>query len=128
MISGRALAAAEGLVEEKKPRVIDQIATASQPSEGDLPDLARKRINPPSRQHPSATPRGPPDDLEKLIGSQLVFTVAEMASLVDRSQATIYRLLRLGLLDFVQIGGSRMFTRAIVLDFLRNGISRSRAA
>jgi hypothetical protein len=68
------------------------------------------------------------DDLDERIGPKLLFSISELAMLADRSPATIFRLLRLGLLPFVQVGGSRCITRAIVLDFLRRGTPESNAA
>jgi excisionase family DNA binding protein len=101
MISSIAIVAAEGSGPEEMP------VTARPPT---------KRGGALSRQRASA-----PDDLEERIGSKLIFSINELAALADRSPATIFRLLRLGQLPFVQIGGSRCFTRAAVLNFLRRG-------
>ncbi len=77
----------------------------------------------------ASSPREPPaDDLEERIGNKLVFSIAELAELADRSPATIFRLLRLGLLSSIRIGGYRRFTRATVLDFLRHGTRSTEAA
>jgi excisionase family DNA binding protein len=94
MVSSIAIATAEGFEPEEKPRLIDV---------------------------PRGRRRPPPDDLEERIGSKNFYTINELAALADRSPATIFRLLRLGLLPFVQVGGRRLFSRAIVLDFLRRG-------
>ena len=69
------------------------------------------------------SPRGPPvdDDLEERLGDQLHFSIDELAKLSDRSAATIFRYLRLGLLPCIRVGGYRRFTRAVALDFLRYG-------
>jgi excisionase family DNA binding protein len=72
-------------------------------------------------------PRESPDGLEEQLGDQAIFSVKELADLANRSAPTIFRLLRLGQLSFVQVGGSRCFTRAIVLDFLRHGTRKSGA-
>jgi excisionase family DNA binding protein len=126
MVSHIAIAAAEGFKPKTKPRRIDEIAQNSQPkSESEqVPnnyggDTRRFRAS-----IAPQSPRGPPDDdLEERIGPKLVFSIAELAELADRSQATIFRLLRLGLLPSIRIGGYRRFTRATVLDFLRYGTS-----
>ena len=72
-------------------------------------------------------PRESPDGLEEQLGDQAIFSVNELAKLANRSAPTVFRLLRLGQLSFVQVGGSRCFTRAIVLDFLRRGTRKSGA-
>jgi hypothetical protein len=110
MISSIAIAAAEGFERGQKLPLTDEIAAKS----GDAPR---------DRQHRGRTP--PPDDLEERIGSKLIFSINELAALADRSPATIFRLLRLGLLPFVWVGSSRCFTRAVVLNFLRHGTRRS---
>jgi hypothetical protein len=124
MVSSIAIAAAEGFEPEEKPRVIDEIAADSQPQSGPA-KLPSKYSRPLSRQRASGSPhapRGPPDDdLEERIGSKNFYSINELAKLSDRSPATIFRLLRLGLLPCVRVGGCRCFTRAVVLDFLRNG-------
>ena len=129
MVSIIASNTAEGFEPEEKPRLIDEIAATAQRNCG---------LSEPSRAHPprdlrrrGETPRTPrvyADDLEERIGPKLIFSINELAKLADRSPATIFRLLRLGLLPFVPVGGSRCFTRAIVLDFLRQGTRRSEAA
>ena len=74
--------------------------------------------------------RIPPDDddLEDRIGDKLLYSIKDLAELSDRSPATIFRYLRLGQLQCIQSGGIRRFTRAAVLDFLRNGTRRTEAA
>ena len=129
-VSSVAIAAAEGVDLKEKSRLIDKIAANSQP-DSDPAEPSRKRSGTHSRQHVGASshaPRGPPDDLEERIGSKNFYSINELAVLADRSPATIFRLLRLGLLPFVPVGGSRCFTRAIVLDFLRHGTRNSAAA
>jgi excisionase family DNA binding protein len=97
MVSSTAIAAAEGFEPEEKPPL--------------RPDThSRKRREGPWK-----------DDLEERIGSKNFYTINEIAALADRSPATIFRLLRLGRLPFVQVGGRRLFSRRIVLDFLRRG-------
>jgi Helix-turn-helix domain len=121
MVSHIAIAAAEGFEPEEKPRLI---AANSQPESepGQVPknyggDTRRFRAPPQPR-------RGPPDDdLEERIGLKLVYSINELAELADRSPATIFRLLRLGQLPSIRIGGYRRFTRKMVLDFLRQGTS-----
>lgn len=128
MVSIIASNIAEGFEPEKKPRLIDEIA-ANQQNCG-LSEPSRERDPPRDRPRRGGTPRTPrvdADDLEERIGSKLIFSINELAKLADRSPATIFRLLRLGLLPFVPVGGSRCFTRAIVLDFLRRGTRRSAA-
>ena len=74
------------------------------------------------------SPRGPPDDdLEERIGDKLLFSINDLAELADKSPASIFRYLRLGLLSCVTVGGYRHFTRAAVLDFLRNGTRELRS-
>ena|ERR1700722_18871345 len=130
MVSSIAIAAAEGVDLKEKPRLIDKLSANSQQSSGPAdpsrePDAPRSR---PRRGSTPHAPRGPLDDLEQRIGSKLIFSINELAALADRSPATIFRLLRLGLLPFVPVGGSRCFTRAIVLDFLRRGTRRPEVA
>jgi hypothetical protein len=117
--------AAEGVEPEERPRLIDNIAAESQP-ESEPAKPPGKHGKPLNRQRASESPhspRSPPDGLEQLIGSKLIFSINDLAQLADRSPATIFRLLRLGLLPCIQVSGSRCFTRAMVLDFLRNGTS-----
>lgn len=131
MISSFAIAAADGIQPAEKPRAIDKIAEKSQAQSDNPPKPSEKRSGWHGRRHVSSSPhapRGPPDGLEERLGSQLVFSVNELAELANRSPATIFRLLRLGLLEHIRVGGSRCFTRAIVLDFLRHGTRRSDAA
>lgn len=131
MVSSIAIAAAEGVELMEKPRLVDEIAASSQPKNDELAKPSKNHGGQRGRQHAevsSHAPRGPPDDLEERIGSKLFYSINELAMLADRSPATIFRLLRLGQLPFVQVGGSRCFTRAIVLDFLRRGTRRSEAA
>ena len=126
MVSSIAIIAAEGFEPEKKPRLVDEIAANSQPlSESEQRsknyggDTRRFRASV-ARQ----SPRGPPDDdLEERIGRKLVYSINELAELADRSPATIFRLLRLGQLPSIRIGGYRRFTRKMALDFLRQGTS-----
>lgn len=128
MVSSIAMAAAEGFEPEEKPRRIDAIAASSQPKRDDPAKPSKDRGSWRGRRHTAASPhapRGPPDDLEERIGSKLFYSISELAALADRSPATVFRLLRLGQLPFVQVGGSRCFTRAIVLDFLRRGTQRA---
>jgi hypothetical protein len=115
---------------KEKPQLIDEIAASSQLSSG-AAESPKERDAPQGRPRRGGTPhapRGPPDDLEERIGPKLVFSINELAALADRSPATIFRLLRLGLLPFVWVGSSRCFTRAIVLEFLRHGTRRPEAA
>ena len=130
MISSIALAAAEGVEPKEKPRRIDMIAEDSQRPEPDiaLPAKTREAMRRQRAASSPHAPRGPPDDLEERIGNKNLYSVADLARLADRSPATIFRLLRLRLIGFVQVGGQRRFTRAIVLDFLRNGTRRSDGA
>jgi hypothetical protein len=131
MISRIAMAAAGGVELEDKPRLIDQIVADS--NEGESPEESATKRGGSMRRRRAASspqaPRGPPgDDLETVLGDQVIFSIADLAKFARRSPATIFRLLRLGQLDCVQISGSRVFTRAIVLDFLRNGTRSSEAA
>ena len=127
MVSHIAIAAgAEGFEPKKKSRLIDEIAENSQPESE--PEQVPNNYGGDTRRFRASvapqSPRGPPaDDLEERIGPKLVFSIAELAELADRSPATIFRLLRLGLLPCIRIGGYRRFTRATVLDFLRHGTS-----
>ena len=123
MVSSIAIATAEGFEPEEKRLLIDEIAADSQ-HERDRGKPIKERLRSRDRQGAAASPhapRGPPDDLEVRIGSKLIFSINELAALADKSPATIFRLLRLGQLPFVQVGGSRCFTRAAVLNFLRRG-------
>jgi hypothetical protein len=123
MISSILIAAAEGFEPEEKARLIDKIAADSQQDrDRGKPTKGRGRSR--DRQSPGASPhapRGPSDDLEARIGPKLIFSINELAALADRSPATVFRLLRLGRLPFIHVGGSRCFTRAVVLNFLRRG-------
>jgi hypothetical protein len=129
MVSSIAITAAEGFEPDEKPRLIDKIATNSErncgPTESSKEHEALRR---PRRGGTPQVQRGPPDDLEERIGPKLIYSISELAALADRSPATIFRLLRLGQLQFVWVSSSRCFTRAIVLDFLRRGTRRSEAA
>jgi hypothetical protein len=129
MVSSFAIAAvAEGYEPEDRARVVDEIAAKSQ-SVGRPVDAYNKS----SREHGGGnrriraavapqSPRGPPDDdLEERLRDQLHFSIDELAKLSDRSAATIFRYLRLGLLPCIRVGGYRRFTRAVALDFLRYG-------
>jgi hypothetical protein len=124
MVSSVAIAAGLGEVDgEERPRLIDQIAVDTQPADPETPDAPRRSGR--GRRVDSAPPpgRGPTgDDLEQWLGSQLIFSISELAVLADLSDASIFRLLRLGLLEAIRIGGRRKFTRAVVLNFLRNGV------
>ena len=115
MVSNIAIAAAKGAGPKKRPR---PVASAK-------PEKNRGGWH--GRRHVGSTPHSP-DGLEEQLGSQLIFSVNELADRANRSPATIFRLLRLGQLPFVQVGGSRVFTRAIVLDFLRRGTRKSSAS
>jgi hypothetical protein len=84
----------------------------------ELAKLEKNRGGWHGRRHIGASLHSP-DGLEERLGSQLVFSVNELAELASRSPATIFRLLRLKQLPFIQVSGSRCFTRAVVLDFLR---------
>jgi hypothetical protein len=130
-VSSTAIGVAEKVEEKEESRLIDDIAANSQPQWVDPPKPSKSRGGWHGRRHVSSSPHaplGPPDGLEERLGSQLVFSVNELAELANRSPATIFRLLRLGLLEHIQVGGSRCFTRAIVLDFLRRGTRKSEAA
>lgn len=124
MVSHIAIAASEGFEPDEKPRRVDEIADNSQSASD--PGPAPKNYAGDTRcfRSPAANlPRGPPDDdLEGRLGDQLHFSIDELAKLSDRSAATIFRYLRLGLLPCIRVGGYRRFTRAVVLDFLRNGM------
>jgi hypothetical protein len=61
------------------------------------------------------------DGLEQLIGPKTLFPIVEFAKLIDRSPATVWRLLRMEELEAVQIGGSKCITRGEALRFLRQG-------
>jgi hypothetical protein len=61
------------------------------------------------------------DGLEQLIGPKALFSIAEFAELINRSGATVWRLLRLGHVEAVEVGGIQSITRAEVLRFLRHG-------
>jgi hypothetical protein len=66
--------------------------------------------------------RNAPDDgLEQLIGSKAQFSISEFADLIDRSDATVWRLIRLGQLETIKVGGSQRITRGETLRFLRHG-------
>jgi hypothetical protein len=131
MVSSTAITAAQGFQPKEKPRLIDDIAEKSQPERDDPAKPSKAHDAPLGRPRRAGTPhapRGPPDDdLDERIGPKLIFSISDLARLADRSPATIFRLLRLAQLDCVQVSGSRCFTRAIVLDFLRNGSRRSAA-
>jgi excisionase family DNA binding protein len=101
---------------KEKRRLIDEIAADSQ-QERDRSKQTKER----GRSRAGASPHAPPDDLEVRIGPKLIFSINELASLAHKSPATIFRLLRADQLPFVQVGGSRCFTRAAVLNFLRRG-------
>ena len=121
MVSNIAIAAAKGAGPKKRPR---PVVADSQPAAPAKPERNRGAWH--GRRHIGASPHSP-DGLEEQLGSQLIFSVNELADRANRSPATVFRLLRLGQLSFVQVGGSRCFTRAIVLDFLRRGTRKSGA-
>jgi hypothetical protein len=79
--------------------------------------VARALVKPSARHE-----RVPNDDgLENILGSQTIFSITEFAKLINRSGATVWRLLRLGHLEAVEVGGIQGITRAEVLRFLRYG-------
>jgi hypothetical protein len=123
MVSSISIAASEGFEPQEKLPLIDEIAPDSQ-QERDRGKPTKERGRSRDRQGPGASPhapRGSADDLEARIGPKLIFSINELAALADRSPATIFRLLRVSQLPFIQVGGSRCFTRAVVLNFLRRG-------
>jgi hypothetical protein len=61
------------------------------------------------------------DGLEQLIGPKAQLSIEEFANLINRSGATVWRLLRLGHLDAVTVGGVQRITRGEALRFLRYG-------
>jgi hypothetical protein len=124
MVSSFTIATAESFEPEDWPRLVDKIIADSQPisSKPEEPSTRRGGPRPIRASVAPQSPRGPPDDdLEERLGKQLHFSINELADLSDRSAATIFRYLRLGLLPSIRIGGYRRFTRAVVLDFLRCG-------
>jgi hypothetical protein len=126
MVSSFAIAAAEGFQPEDRPRLVDKIVADSQfvASEPEKPSRQRFGGGRPFRAATAPqSPRGPPidDDLEERLEDKLHFSITELAKLASKSPATIFRYLRLGQLSCIRIGGHRRFTRAVVLDFLRNG-------
>ena len=132
MVSSFAIATAESFEPEDRPRLIDKIIADSQPvsSKPEEPSTRRRGARPIRASVAPQSPRGPPvdDDLEERLGKQLHFSINELADLSDRSAATIFRYLRLGLLPSIRIGGYRRFTRTVVLDFLRYGTRGPEAA
>jgi hypothetical protein len=112
---------------EDRPRVVDKIIADSQPVGGELEKPLRRRFGGGRPYRPARAPqapRGPPvdDDLEERLEGKLHFSINELAKLADKSPATVFRYLRLGQLPCIRVGGHRRFTRAVVLDFLRNGM------
>ncbi len=130
MVSNIAIAAAEGLEPDEKPRRVDEIADNSEAASDPGPVPKNYAGDTRRFRSPAAKrPRGPPDDdLEQRIGSKLLFTINEVAELSGKSPASIFRYLRLGQLTSVTVGGYRHFTRAAVLNFLRYGTRGIEAA
>ena len=131
MVSSVAIVAADGFEPKEKPRVVDEIAANSQAASG--PGQPPKNYGGDTRRFRASvapqSPRGPPDDdLEERLGDKLLFSVNELAELVGKSPASIFRYLRLGQLSCITVGGYRHFTRAAVLRFLRYGTQGSEAA
>jgi excisionase family DNA binding protein len=130
MVSSFAIAVADICEPEDRPRLVDQIIADSQPSISE-PGLPEKRFGGGRPYRPATapqkSPRGPPvaDDFEERLGKQLHFSIRELAEYAGKSQATVFRYLRLGQLPCIRVGGHRRFTRAVVLDFLRNGMRSS---
>jgi hypothetical protein len=128
MVSVFAIATADGLEPEDRPRRVDKIIADSQAGSwpGSEPQKSQERrggVRPVRAATAPQSPGGPPvDDLEERLGAQLHFSIGELAKLASKSPATIFRYLRLGQLSCIRIGGHRRFTRAVVLDFLRNGM------
>jgi hypothetical protein len=128
MVSSFAIAAADGLEPEDRPRLVDKIIADSQPV-GSEPEK-RKRFGggrPFRASVAPQSPRGSPvdDDLEERLGKKVHFSIGELADLAGKSPATVFRNLRLGQLPWIRVGGHRRFTRAVVLDFLRNGMGHA---
>jgi hypothetical protein len=73
------------------------------------------------RGKPSARRVSHDDGLEQLIGPKTLFSIEEFANLIDRSPATVWRLLRMKELTAVPIGGSKCIPRGEALRFLRHG-------
>ena len=126
MVSSFVIAAADICEPEDRPRLVDKIISDSQlvASEPENPSRQRFGGGRPFRTAAAPqSPRGPPvdDDLEERLEDKLHFSITELAKLASKSPATIFRYLRLGQLSCIRIGGHRRFTRAVVLDFLRNG-------
>ena len=125
MVSSFVIAAAEGFEPEDRPRVVDKIVANSQFVASEPEKPSRKRFGggrPFCAAAAPQSPRGPPvdDDLEEGLEDKLHFSINELADLAGKSPATIFRYLRLGQMPCIRVGGHRQFTRAVVLDFLRN--------
>jgi hypothetical protein len=125
MVSSIAMAITDGFEPNEKPRQVDRIvADSQQPVSRPGKPLAKRAggARPIRASVAPQSPRGlPNDDLEERLGDQLHFSIDELAKLSDRSAATIFRYLRLGLLSCIRVGDYRRFTRTVVLDFLRRG-------
>jgi hypothetical protein len=132
MVSSIAIVTAEGFEPDEKPRVVDEIAAASEPA--GKPENRFKGYGGDTRRFRAASapqsPRGPPvdDDLEERLGDKLLFTINDLAGLSGKSPASIFRYLRLGMLSCVTVGGCRHFTRSAVLRFLRCGTQDAKVA
>ena len=107
------MAVTDGFEPNEKPRQVDLqdrcgFAAACQQT-WEAPGEARRRRCYYSRLRRAAVAsRRLPNDLGQL-GDQLHFSIDELAKLSDRSAATIFRYLRLGLLSCIRVGGYRRF-------------------
>jgi hypothetical protein len=123
MISSAAIIAATDSVDlhAARNRSIDQIGGSPQGEQESAKPRGVPLENRPFSV-PTRAPRGPPaDGLEDILGRQTQFSISEFAALINRSPATVWRLLRLGQLSAVRVGGSLAITRGEALRFLRYG-------
>jgi hypothetical protein len=68
-----------------------------------------------------AKARAPADGLEDVLGPKAAFYPSEYADFIDRSTATVWRLIRQGKIATIKIAGKHAISRGEALRHLREG-------
>lgn len=62
------------------------------------------------------------EDLDRILGDQLLFTIRDTAKLLNVSTPTVYRAMGRGALPFVKNGNRRNITRPVIKRRIREGL------
>jgi excisionase family DNA binding protein len=62
------------------------------------------------------------EDLDRILGDQLLFTIRDAAKLLNVSTPTVYRAMGRGTLPFVKNGNRRNITRPVMKRRIREGL------